>query len=33
MNLLKKQTDSQTENKLVVTKAGRVGRDKLGAED
>ena len=33
MNLLKKQTDSQTENKLVVTKAGRLGGDKLGAED
>ena len=33
MDLLTKQTDSQTENKLKVTKRGRVGGDKLGVKD
>ena len=30
MNLFPKQKDSQTENKLMVTKEERQGRDKLG---
>ena len=30
---LTKQTDSQTENKLKVTKRGRVGGDKLEVKD